>query len=367
MVKDYKLPAINTRQLCFFIAFLLPVGRFLETPRLFAQAARGDLLLPALLSLLLQALPIAAFLFLSSKTQKTLFELLEDAFGRWVAKAVYFILTSYFIFSAVIPLLDAEKFSYAAFFDTAPTSFSFAPFFLLSAFLCTKNVKGVGRSADLCLFLFLVPLFILLLMTIGQGDLSSLLPLVSQPIGNSLKSVLTTKPHFLDGGLLLPLLGYYKYEKGAAKKVGLAYAAGAIITLLFLAIFYSLFTTLSGREHYAFAKIAQYFPALSVVGRIDLILVYLLSIVYLFYVCLPLQFSIDCLCKATNLEKKVLFSAVLNLGLFFFVLFFNQHYDSVYKLFTSYLYPIFFFFSDFLPLCLPLLLLNKKARKKGNE
>ena len=42
-MKDYKLPLVNTRQLCFLIAFLLPVGRFLETPRLFAQAAKGDL------------------------------------------------------------------------------------------------------------------------------------------------------------------------------------------------------------------------------------------------------------------------------------------------------------------------------------
>lgn len=362
MTKTYKLPAINTRQLCFLIAFLLPVGRLLEAPRLFALTAKGDLLWPALFAMLVQALPLTAFLILSAKTDKTLFQLIEDALGKWAAKIVYFLLTAYFLFSAVIPLLDAEKFSYAAFFDTAPTSFSFAPFFLLSGFLCTKNVKAIGRSADLCLFLFLVPLLGLLVMAFSAADFSSLLPVLSNPLSSSLPATLTTKPHFCDGALLLPLIGCYKYEKGAAKKVGLAFGAGTVITLFFLAVFYSVYTTLAPREHYAFSKIAQYFPALAVVGRVDLIFVYLLSIVYLFYVCLPLQFAVDCFCKAVNFEKKGLYSALLNIAAFFFVLFFNQRYDSIYALFTQALYPVFFFFCDVLPLLLLFLLLSKKGR-----
>ncbi|MBQ9118158.1 MAG: GerAB/ArcD/ProY family transporter [Clostridia bacterium] len=362
MIKDYKLPAVNTRQLCFLIAFLFPIARFLEAPRLLASAAKGDLLIPALLSLLLQGASIAAFLFLSYKTDKTLFQLIENALGKWVAKAVYFLLTAYYLFAAVLPLLDLEKFSYAAFFDTAPTTFSFAPFFLLSAFLCTKNFKAVGRSADLCLFLFLLPFAGILLMSIGSGDFSSLLPVFSEPFKSSLKAVAVTKPHFADGALLLPLLGSYKYEKGAAKKAGVAFAVSVLFTLLFLAFFYSVYTTLSPREHYAFAKIAQYFPALAVVGRIDLILVYLLSIVYLFYACLPLQLAVDCFCKAVNLEKKGLYSAVLHIGLFVFVLFFNSRYDAVYALYSQYLYPLFFLFADLLPLLFPLLLIKKKTK-----
>lgn len=362
MTKSYKLPAINTRQLCFLVAFLFPVAKMLETPRLLAQTAAGDLLFPALGSFLIGAFPLAAFLFLSYKTDKTLFQLIEDSFGKIAAKIVYFFLTAYYLFAAVLPLLDLEKFSYAAFFDTAPTTFSFAPFFFLSAFLCTKNVKAIGRSADLCLFLFLIPFLGILLMAVGEAKLSSLLPVLSQPLSSSMKGVLTSKAHFADGALLLPLIGCYRYEKGAAKKVGLAFAAGAAFTLLFLAFFYGVYTTLAPKEHYAFAKIAQYFPALAVVGRIDLLLVYLLSVVYIFYACLPLQFAVDCFCKAVNLEKKAIYSTVLNIGLFVFVLFANSRYDGIYALYTQTLYPVFFVFSDLLPLSLPLLLIKKKNR-----
>ena len=366
MTKPTNPPAIQTRQLCFLIAFLFPIATFLEAPRLLAEHAKGDLLVAALLSLLLEGAPIAAFLFLSSRTDKTLFQLLEDALGKWVAKGVYFLLCGYYLLSATLPLLDAEKFCYAAFFDTAPTTFSFAPFFILSAFLCAKNIKAVGRSGDLCLFLFLFPFLGLLLMAWGAGDYSALLPVFSQPFSASFEAVVATKPHFSYGALLLPLLGRYRYEKGAAKKVGLAFAGGGFFALLFLATFYAVFTTLAPREHYAFAKIAQYFPALQTVGRMDLILVYLLSIVYLFYVCLPLQLSVDCFCVAIGREKKTLLSAILNVGLFFFALFFNQHYDSLYRLFTLSLYPLFFIFADLFPLLLPLLLL-KQPRQVRDE
>jgi len=362
VTKIDEAPAINTRQLCFLLAFLFPVARFLEAPRLFAVAAKGDLLVSALVASLVEILPVAAFLFISSKTDKTLFQLVEGAFGKWAARIFSLILCAYFLFAAVPPLFDAEKFSYAAFFDTAPTVFSFAPFFIFSAFLCTKNVKAIGRSADLCLFLFLFPFLGLIVMSVGESDFSSLLPIFSQPFTHSLQGVVSTKAHFSCGALLLPLLGRYRYEKGAVKKVSIAYGASVLFTLLFLAVFYGIYTTLAAREHYAFAKIAQYFPALTVVGRWDMLLVYLLTVVYAFYVCLPLQLAVDCFCQGTLLQQKTLFSALLNLAAFLFVLFLNQHYDAVYGLFTSTLSPVFFLFSDLLPLFLPLLLLHKRVK-----
>lgn len=366
MPKINNPPAVNTRQLCFLIAFLFPIARFLEAPRLLAEGAKGDLLIATFFSLCLEGVPVAAFLFLARKTDKTLYELLEESLGKWAAKGAYLLLSAYFLFAAVLPLMDGEKFSYGAFFDTAPTTFSFAPFFLLSAFLCTKNAKAIGRSGDLCLFLFLLPLLGLLLMSIGAGDYTALLPVLSHPLSASFKSALACKPYFSCGALLLPLLGRYRYETGAAKKVGLAFAAGAFFTLLFIATFYAVFTTTAAREHYAFSKIAQYFPALQTVGRVDLLLVYLLSVVYFFYACLPLQLAVDCFCKGIGKKKKTLLSALLNASLFLFVLFFNQRYDSIFALFTQYLYPVFFLFSDVFPLLLPLLLL-KKPRQVRDE
>ena len=147
-----KSNLISPRQIAFVGCFLLPMAKLLEAPSILAKYADGDLLLPALFHFLLQAGVLLALLYASSKSKYSLFERLDAYLGRW-AKIFYGLLTLYFLFVATLPLLDLEKFTYAVFFDTAPTVFSFGFFFLLSAFLCTKGLQALGRLADFSLFL----------------------------------------------------------------------------------------------------------------------------------------------------------------------------------------------------------------------
>ena len=147
---------IYGRQIAFFAAFLLPAAKLLEAPSILSKYAAGDILLPALAHFLLQSALLSLLLFAATSSEKTLWERLQASLGKFfpVLLIVYGV---YFIFSSLLPLLDMEKFIYAAFFDTAPTFFSFLFFFFLSAFLCTKGVKLLGRYADLALFLFVFP------------------------------------------------------------------------------------------------------------------------------------------------------------------------------------------------------------------
>ena len=55
-----------------------------------------------------------------------------------------------------------------------------------------------------------------------------------------------------------------------------------------LAVFYGVFGAVAPKQEFAFSKTAQYFQALTVVGRFDLLLIYLMTIVLLFYYCLSL-------------------------------------------------------------------------------
>ena len=113
-----KNDTVNSRQIALAAAFLLPAAKLLETPSILAKYATGDLLLPALLHFLLQGGLLFALLFAASKSEKTLFERLELHLGKWSA-VVYILLSLYYLFSALLPLFDLEKFTYAAFFDTA--------------------------------------------------------------------------------------------------------------------------------------------------------------------------------------------------------------------------------------------------------
>ena len=356
-----KSEQLYARQIAFCAAFILPAGKFLETPSLLASAAKDDILIPALLHFLSQTLVLLGVLYAASKSKKTLFERLQECLGRW-AVAVYVFFAVFYLFAAILPLLDLEKFVYAAFFDTAPTTFSFAFFFFLLAFFCAKGLKSVGRCADLCLFLFLLPFLSLLAMAFFEADFSRLLPFLGTSFKGSMQSFSKGTPHFCDALLLFPLIANRKYEEGDGIKIMSGYWAGCVMCLAFFAVFFGIFSSLAPREHYAFLKIAQYFPALDVVGRIDLLFVYLLSVVLLFYTSLPLLYTTEFSVRMFGREQKTFPAAILSLVLFVFVLFMNKYYDSFYAVIGGTLLPIFWFISYLLPLfCLILPVKKERA------
>ncbi|MBQ8885090.1 MAG: GerAB/ArcD/ProY family transporter [Clostridia bacterium] len=363
--KDEK-GVIGTRQLCFFVAFLLPVSKLLETPSVLAYYAKGDLLFPAICQQLLQALAIGLFLFLSARTDKSFFELIESGLGRIAAKIIYIALAVYFVFYSLLPLLEFERFVYTAFFDAAPTFSAFLPFFLMSAYVCTKGLKAFARSADLAMPLFIVSFVGLMVMSVGESDFSAVLPLFGTPISSSFKGFLRSMIHFSDSALLLPMLGAYRYKKGDGKKVMGSYALGSFFVLFFLVVFYGLFGPLSPIMTFAFDKTAQYFKALNTVGRIDLMLAYTMTILLIFYYCLPLQLGVICFSRAVETNKKIPVAAALNLALLLFTAYFAKFYTRIYNFVTYYSFWVFPVFAYLLPLfALFLVLKNRGKRMNG--
>ena len=366
-VKSKNPPQINVRQLCFFTAFILPVSRLLETPSLLSKNALGDLLLPAFLQFLLQFIGVCALLFITNKSGKSVFQLIEEKLGGAALKGIYLLLAVYYLFSALLPILDVEKFTHAVFYDTAPSRFTFTPFFFLSAFACVKGLRALGRTSDICMPMFLISFFGLIVMSVGESDFEALLPWFEFPASRIFSAVKTTTVHFSDALLLLPLLANSDYKKGDGKKIITAFWSGACFVLLFLAVFYGVYTTLAPRQHYAFSKIAQYFPALKTVGRIDLMLVYLLTVILLLATISPILLSNFCLREVFGEKPKFAFSFAINGGLLIFVLFCNQYYNLLYEVFTTRLWWIFPSFSVGIPLLCLLLLIGENRRTKSKS
>ena len=349
LISSNKNNPIHARQIAFCAAFILPMGKLLETPSLLAKYAKGDILLPATLHFLAQTILLLGLLYASSLSELTLWERIEKRLGRGIL-FFYIFFAFYYLFAAILPLLDFEKFVYAVFFDTAPTTFSFGFFFLFLAFFCSKGIKAFGRCADLCLFLFLLPFLALLTMSFFETDLSRLLPFFGTPLREISQAVVKSTPHFSDALLLFPLLANLRYKKGDGAKIVGGYGFGATLTLLFFSVFFGIFSSIAPREHYAFSKIARYFPALDIVGRLDLVFIYSLSIVLLFYTSLPLLYTTELTTSAFALKNKAFPAGILSLSLFFFVLFMNKQYNLFYNIISGKSAPVFYFISYLLPL-----------------
>ena len=351
------------RQIALAAAFLLPAAKLLEVPSMLAQYARGDLLLPALLHFIVQGAILFALLYAASRSEKSLFERLHARFGKW-SMLFYGLYAVYFLFAAILPLFDMDKFTYAAFFDTAPSVFSFVAFFTFSAFLCTKGFKTIGRAADFCLFLYLIPFLALIAMAFSAADFSNLLPLFQNRFGDTMYAFTRTTPHFSDAVLLLPLIGNLRYKKGDTVKILSGYGIGAASTLLFLATFFSIYSSIAPREHYAFSKIAEYFPALDVIGRFDLLFVYALTVVLLIFTAMPLQYTTQFTCQGFGIKSPTLVAAVLNLGLLVFLLFYNKYYNTIYSIVSGKLSVVFWLVADLLPLFFLLLPKNDRVKER---
>jgi hypothetical protein len=127
-----------------------------------------------------------------------------------------------------------------------------------------------------------------------------------------------------------------------------------------------LFSSLAPRIHYAFAKIAQHFPPLAIVGRIDLIFVYLLCSVLFVYTAMPLQYCTEFSSRLFSCERKTVFSLAINLAAFIFVLFCNRYYNAIYSFFGRFGFIFYTVFGNILPSSLAIFFLTrKKPQSKG--
>jgi hypothetical protein len=345
-----KTNVISSRQLAFFAAFVLPAGKLLELPSLLTRYVGGDLLIAAFIGFAAEFLAFCSLLFFAKRSGSAPVEYLERRCGKLTARIFCGVYALFLLACAVLPVFDLEKFSHAAFSDTSPTFFIFTPFLFLSGFICTKGLKGVGRSADIAPLLFFFPLLGLFVFSVGQADFSRLLPVIEKPFTTSLSAAWKTLPYFASGGLCLPVFEGYRYRQGDEKKLLPAYAVGAFLSLLFFAVFFALFGQLGEKEHYAIMKIGQFFPALKFIGRIDLLLVYVFTVGLFYYTALPLQLFTENFTRCFHLKSKLFTAATLSIALYFCVLYLNKYYLSLHQFFARYMPPIFLVFSLLLPM-----------------
>lgn len=362
MAKNDK-HTVTTRQLCFMLAFFLPANKLILLPSVLAQYAGNDLLLSALLVFLLQGAAIFALLWLMTRTDKTLFELIEGKFGTWAARIFYFILSVYLLFSAVLPVTEHRLYIQNTMYDTLPTILIFVPFFFFSGYAAAKGLQCAGRAADVSLPLFLLSVPVLLFMAIASADFTALFPFGGTPFPDILNGSAHVLSWCSDAAWLFILLGNVRVERRFLVKTGVSYACGTGIVLLFLAIFYGIFSTVAMNESFAVVKIARYYNALKTLGRIDYLFIYVLSLVQLFALTFPIQLSAHAMEKAFNADMPPLFSAIVNGILLLVVLFTAKSFPSLERTINGYLFPVFLVFADALPLLCPLFAIGEKKKK----
>ena len=326
------------------------VTRLLLYPTKLSEICGRDLLFPILIDFAIQSAVVWAVSYLCSKTDKTFYELLESTFGEVVARIIFGLFALYFVFNTIYPVMEQKLYVGQTFYDTVPSLLVFFPFFVFSIYAGSKELKNTGRCADLALPIFAVAFAVMLFMALSSVDLLNLLPVLKTPATKIFGGVLGSFFRFIEPSFLLMFMGHFKYKKGDAAKITLSYAGGGLIVILFAAVFYSIYGVISPSRDFAISRVAIFFPAIELIGRIDLIALYFLEIAMLFALVINIQFSVYCLKKCTGVQLGWVWSLVVNIILLVLIIVFDNAFSGLQEFYLKWAWIVTVVFAIVLPL-----------------
>jgi len=326
------------------------VSKLLIYPTALVNISGRDFLFSSAIDFAVCGVVIWAVAYLCSRTDKTFFGLLENTFGNVVARIVYGVFALFFMLISLYPIFEQKLYVHAIFYDTVPSLMVFLPFFIFAVYAGSKGFSNAGRSADMCLPVFIISLATILVMAIPEAHFSHLLPVLKTPAKKILGGALGTFHTFAEPCWLLMFMGHFKYKKGDAAKITLSYAGGCAVVLLILAVFFGIYGDITVSRNFAISKISVFFSAIDILGRVDLIALYALEIVMLFALVLNIQLAVHCFEKCTGYGNKGIISLAVNAVLLILLVVFDHSFDAINEAYSKWIWIVCVTFTIVIPL-----------------
>ncbi len=350
------LNEIKVRQICLFFIAFLPLSKIFSLPSIIADASNEDMWISTLFNVLIEFLTLSVLLRISKSTDKTIYELLEDKFGKTVTKIIMGIYFAYFILKCIIPISEQRDYIEITLYETPPNILTFLPFFLVSAYFCMKKIRILGRSADIMWIFTLLGIITLCILSISATDFGAILPIGARGLSNILKGSYYSLSRFGDAIYFMFMLGRFKKTKNFTLKIAGSFFISELFVIYFMIIFYCIFTSISGRQIFALTEISKYSTVINNVGRIDYLAIIFILFSNVFSLSLPIYFSVDILRYIFGTDKSLIYSIVINSCLVLFFIIFEEYFSSIEDFILNYLSAFFLIFSNVLPMLFVLLL-----------
>lgn len=341
---------ISVRQICFIMFAYTAVTKLLVYPTILSRLCGRDLLFSAAFSFLIEGIVIWAVAYLCSRTDKTFFQLLRDTLGNIGARIVFGLFAAFFLAAAFVPIYEQKQYIHNIFYDTIPSIGIFLPFFVFSTYAASKRLTNIGRCADICFPIFSVCMAFLLAMAFTEVKWDEFLPVLKTPAAKIFGGVSGTAFSFTEPCWLLMFMGRFKYKKGDAARITFSYAGGAAVVLLFLAVFYGMYGAVAASRTFAIARTSLFFPAIELLGRIDIILLMALDIVMLFALVLNVQLGVQCISECAGWDNLMIISFAVNSVLMLLIVLLDNNINAIYQFYFKWAWIIIIIFTVLFPL-----------------
>lgn len=351
---------LKTRQICLFIIAFLPITKFFTLPSIIAKSANEDLWLSALISLIFDLVSVIVLAFVCHKAQANIFTILENCFGKKVSKVIIFLYFIFFMLKAVMPLNEQKDYVENTLYILMPTLLYFLPFFFAGFYLSMKKLRVIGRISDVLWIITLIGFFVLLALSLSNADFLSILPIGANGTSKIINGTTSSFSWFGDAAYILFFIYQFECKKKDIKKIILSFIANAALVLIFLIVFYSVFTSIAPRQRFALTEISKYATDISNTGRLDYIGITLLLFSNIFALSLPLYFATYTLKYVFHFKKNWIAPLIVVSLHAVVIVFFSQYVYSIENFMLSFGGYYILFFGNVLPLLCPILFKNKK-------
>lgn len=360
MEKDYQL---KTRQVCLFFIAFMPIGRLFMLPSLISGIANEDMWLSSVLNVALDLITIIALVIACKAAECDFYELLRKNLGGFFAKTVFILYAAFFLIKAALPIAEQKDYVELTLYNTFPNLLTFTPLFLVGFYLSLKHLRVIGRASDIMWACTLAGYGILFGLSVSNADFGALLPIGARGINAVIKASSSALNWYGDGVYLLFFMGNFKAEKGSGWKVVCAYLISAVLTVLFMTVFYSIFKSISFRQRFALTEVSKYSTVINNLGRFDYIGIFLILLSSFFSLSLPVYFCCYCLSKAFPIKQTFIYSIIISALLFAFVAFFGEYFYALENFVISYMPAAFITFNNVIPVVAAASILVRRKAK----
>ncbi len=356
-MKQYEL---KTRQICLFCIAFLPITKFFVMPSLIASVAGEDMWISVLLSTAIGVLTLWLITVTCKRTNTDFCELLESCVGKVGSKIILCIYALTFLLKGVMPVIEQKDYVELTLFFTKPDTFYFIPFFFAAFYLATKRLRAIGRLSDIFWIITVVGYVLLFILSLPNLKFESLLPVFAHGALGIAKGSYISTAWFSDTLYFLFFIGQFKFEKHSTVKILISYAVFGLMVVFFAIVFFSTFTTIAFKQHFALTETSKYTTVINNTGRFDYLGIGLLLTSGIISMALPMFFATHVICRAFDIKKRWIVALLVTLFFVLPITVFSEYANSISSFITSYGNIIFILTSVIIPMLLPLLTIRRK-------
>lgn len=303
---------ITTHQMGVVLSLSIISLKVLIFPAVVGKISYNNCYISVFISLAIDFLFMMLIVYAMKKNpDKTFFEIMEDCFGKVVAKIVGFVLLLFFLGKGIMAIKELQNYFVQLLFQDIQWGLFVFPLIALLLYIMNKSFRTFARSVEFFYYAVIAGAILTVLLPLKDFKIFNLLPFMADGVKPVVSGSFLTSFQFGDFLVLLMCMGRFNYSKKTTKTV----IKFTLFTDLFIMLFFIVFVALFGdtvlNQISAVSDVPLYSNLAYNNGRLEWISIIIWTIVLIFQAGLMLK----CACMSTkyvfNIKNNLVVSFVV--------------------------------------------------------